>query len=399
MQSFPRELFHHFRDMHYVVLAVASPEHHVLLEAESNRELWQLIGGQIRSGDGIEDTIDRLITERTGLEIEQVTPLALTINRYTSGPMRVEHSGIAFLVSCQGQVTPRTGRRLQFTATPTRNLAYRTDEDVMAKAFQTLRTLEIPPPFEEIEEGRRQTKKTMSPLRLLAKSVDSVIARPIGYLGSSRILRQKVIDLVGDSDTVLDTACGDDALVLKLAGKAELCVANDISWSVMSKLRNNAKAPNIIFTNGNLLAPRFRSQFDVVICKNVLHHMRTREELVDATEQLGALGRRLLLIDIEHPKRSLRRAKWWNAYYRQLHGDHGEYFLTRHDFESLVFVSYPGAIVSFDYVKTIKGIYMFAAVDFPDSRRTTDSSVKPYTKRLRGVTPDPSILPASLDQN
>ena len=189
-----------------------------------------------------------------------------------------------------------------------------------------LKSKVVEPPIEEIDSYTHLG---------VAKYVHNILVKPISYLGSSRILQNMILDKVSSGkahETILDVACGDDEVVISLANLARLVVANDISRQTMLSLIKKSKSENIIFTNQNLLELNFKSKFDVVICKNVMHHMRNAVEIEVMLNVLKKLGKRIIIMDVENPKLHLL-SKLWNNYYIRFLDDQGGSFISFDQFK------------------------------------------------------------------
>jgi ubiquinone/menaquinone biosynthesis C-methylase UbiE len=80
----------------------------------------------------------------------------------------------------------------------------------------------------------------------------------------------------------------------------KLIVANDISWSQIQLLNNNAI--NILSTNHNASQLPFKDKvFDVAICKNTLHHMPHRVQLLSMLYSMKRIAKKIILVEIENP--------------------------------------------------------------------------------------------------
>jgi ADP-ribose pyrophosphatase YjhB (NUDIX family) len=352
-QRLEPELFQHELDLQYVVLAIANPALNVLLTSYRRERVWALVGGMIRRGERIEDTLTRLVETETRLKVDEVEPLAMVTNLFESKHRTAKHRGIAFLVRTRGVPEARPHRRLQYVSQPPQHMMFATNRDVLKLAFERLGHLSERPPLDEVDVSRGHQ---------LQARLHGLLVKPFGA-SSSRRLRARVHAYADGSQTILDAACGDDPLVLELAQKARLVVANDVSWEALTQLRARVATGNVIFSNHNALQLPYRTPFDLVICKNVMHHMHDRDELFGLARSLAQVGRRILLVDVENPLRGPRSARLWHAYYVHWLGDRGGYFLTLDQFQAFVRAAFPGGKVSFDRVSTGKGNYLFACVE------------------------------------
>jgi SAM-dependent methyltransferase len=357
-QRLEPELFQHELDLQYVLLAIANPALNILLTSYRRDRLWSLVGGQIRKGERIEDTLTRYVDTETRLKIDEVEPLAMVTNLFESRHRVARHQGVAFLVRTRGIPQQREHRRLQFVSRPPHHMMYASNLDVLKLAFARLSQLTERPPLDEVDVSRDHQ---------LQSRLHGVFVKRLGA-SSSRLLRQRVIEYAGGAETILDVACGDDHLILELARSARLAVANDVSWEALAQLRSRVESTNVIFSNHNALQLPFKKRFDLVICKNVLHHMHDRDELFGLARSLAGVARKALIVDIENPLTSGRSARLWHQYYVRWLGDRGGFFLTAGQFEAFIRAAFPQSGIRFDQVRTSKGNYLFALVELPTRR-------------------------------
>jgi len=355
----PRLFQFYRRGEHFVVIAICNEFNEILIVNEtletqqSDLATWQLVGGFVQKDETIEDVCDRFISEKTGLQIDEVEPIAVVKNEFHCQNRTISHHGLAFLIYTRGIPRfPENCRGIFATECPDQ-LAY-ANKEIILLALKKARAKKAFTPYDEVEISNRRA------IRLFIHK--NVINKPFDYL-SSRLLKQRIRDYCGKAETILDVACGNDTLILELAQTAKLCMANDISWSVLRQLRKVTKAKNVIFCNHNAIDLPFARKFDVVICKNVLHHMHNLTEVVALTSNLQRVGKKIIIVDVENPNKSSLQARLWHEYYVRFLGDRGHYFMSRHEFEKAVSHIYRGSKIAFDLVTTVKGSYMFAVIE------------------------------------
>lgn len=175
---------------------------------------------------------------------------------------------------------------------------------------------------------------------------------------SSKILQEELIKLIKyNPKRILDVSCGDDDFIVKICDKynSNICIANDLSIKLSSIIKD--KKTKVQYTNFNILYFPFKDKFDLVVCKNTLHHI-PKQFQVDLIKYLLRISRQLLIVDIEDPRDSLLRAKLWNLYYRLFLGDKGEFFLNNYSFKKLLISS--GISFNVGEILTLKGKYLYA---------------------------------------
>jgi ubiquinone/menaquinone biosynthesis C-methylase UbiE len=50
--------------------------------------------------------------------------------------------------------------------------------------------------------------------------------------------------------------------------------------------------------------PFRKNVFDVAICKNTLHHMVSRQQLLEAVEKIKHIAKKIILVEIEKPEQT-----------------------------------------------------------------------------------------------
>ncbi len=179
------------------------------------------------------------------------------------------------------------------------------------------------------------------------------------FVKSSINLKNKIKALIfGAPKKILDVACGDDDLILEVCLKfnTEMCIANDLSPKLTSLMTTDDT--NVTYTNFNILSKPFKENFDLVLCKNTLHHIpkKYHQELI---RYLLKISNQLIVVDIENPQKSNLRALLWNYYYRIFLGDQGNDFLSFEEFTLLLKSQQHSFIVG--KINTIKGNYMYGS--------------------------------------
>lgn len=349
---------------------------------------WKLPGGPILDSkhEFVEEAVHRIVRQETSLEIDELEPLAVLNNLFRWNAHEIPHHGIAFMGRARGKIKMRpdalvmlggTGLEkyqdplardehkieAQFTSEIPEKMAF-SNREIVEMAQMHLESVylskPVEPPHEEIDASRKVSIRCLRTLHRL------IVSRFL-YLLASKPVRRRVVNYVGQPSSVLDASAGDDVMLCQIAKdfSPELCVANDISWLEMEPARKQARKRNlhIIFTNHNIANLPFKLKFDVAICKNTLHHSRTGNEAISFLRSIEKVAHRAIIVDIEDPQRRLH-AKLFNRYYTLFHGDRGHYFYSQDQFNKLIKLAYPRAILAFDKVDTIKGRYMFAVIDF-----------------------------------
>jgi ubiquinone/menaquinone biosynthesis C-methylase UbiE/ADP-ribose pyrophosphatase YjhB (NUDIX family) len=390
----PAFFAHATRSVNFVLVALFNREKKFLIVYSStilsaNKPVgWRLLGGPIYDDrESIEESVNRIVRKETGLEVAELQPVAALENRFHCSGTTIIHRGLAFLVKPIGDFVS-LDTRYNSDNSPDDDLKYLSNllvarrhkfvseaevEDEMAflnkqallTAINVLKHKFFEAPMGEVEAAKRNPA---------TKAFHRLVFKPITRK-SSRTLRNGIISHVPEVKSILDVSAGDDELILDLASKyaPQVCVANDISWRQMTEIRAKAKAKglSILFTNHNLTDLPFDYVFDVVLFKNTLHHLHNKEELRAILRTLKRLSRRLLIVDIENPKKGTWSARLLNQYYERFYGDadeHEHHFFTMDKFKTLIGFAFDDVNesekqIQFHSIETFKGKYMIAVID------------------------------------
>jgi len=363
----PQFFLHSTRSVKFVVIALYNAKKE-FFAIYSPHELkpglpvgWRFLGGPIliHKKELIEEAVNRIVRLETGVDVAELEPIASLKQIYHWGDNAIEHIGLAFMARAvrEPKLSNLSQRQYKFHLNPPDKMAF-LNRKIFIIAQERLSQKYFEPPLEEVNPTRGD--RLFYPLHRF-------IVKPLLYLFVSRPLKRKIRSFIGDAKTVLDVSAGDDKLIIEIAVKndVQLCVANDISWRRMASLREKARRRHIgmIFTNHNMAELPFKKKFDVVICKNSLHHARTKEELLSVLRGVLQQGKRIIIIDVEDPRRE-RLAKIFHWYYVHLRGDQGHHFLNYDQFKKLFSLIKPkGSCCRIEKIKSIKGTYLLAVIE------------------------------------
>lgn len=192
--------------------------------------------------------------------------------------------------------------------------------------------------------------------------------KPVYYLMSNLIIKNLILKFadslfLNDGSLVCDVACGYDNLAIEIAQKYKsVAILNDMISKPIIKIANERVYEKTLFTNTDSLSLNLGIKADLLICKNVLHHYKTIEEIEIMFDRMSTLSNVLVIVDPEDPKRTLL-GRFWNFYYRQFLFDQGERFISFLSFSDLILKHFSGDKIIIKKVRTIKGPFMVAFVD------------------------------------
>ncbi len=120
------------------------------------------------------------------------------------------------------------------------------------------------------------------------------------WINKNKMIKKRILEQCSESKNIIDVSCGDDNLIHILAQDGEKKIIwNDISWSQINTVESQN---NILFTNHSALDMPFTSGvFDIAICKNTLHHMENREQLLLLLKNLKRIAKKVIIVEIENP--------------------------------------------------------------------------------------------------
>ncbi len=185
-------------------------------------------------------------------------------------------------------------------------------------------------------------------------------------------VKQNIINIIGNSNSCLDVACGNDKGIFQILKNVPLVVANDISIDQISYMESEynkshkhlPKAHTILFTNHDCLDLPFRNNaFDIALCRNLLHHITSADDLKALLDNLERVAKRVLIVEIHDPSKENLWSKIRHLYYMKFLRDEGKHFYDKVDFEKVLLSRFHPNKVKFSYFPTIRGEYMFAEVD------------------------------------
>ncbi len=90
--------------------------------------------------------------------------------------------------------------------------------------------------------------------------------------------------------------------------------------------------------------------------------MKNAEEIELLFSILKNLGNRIIIVDIENPRKTFL-ARIWNNYYVKILHDHGGFFMNFNQFNDIIQLFYREADITCSTIRTVKGRYMLAIID------------------------------------
>jgi 2-polyprenyl-3-methyl-5-hydroxy-6-metoxy-1,4-benzoquinol methylase len=309
----------------------------------------------------LEQTANEMVARYTGGYISDLRPVCKMVNRFGSPDEFRSQNGIVFMALVDGILPEKVDSyEISFGNIAPETMIFQ-NREALTLAMKMRNTLNFFPDPEEIEHAPNGFRSRIHKLAV----------KPLVKRHSSSRIRKAIFTKIGTVNSVIDVSCGDDETIFSIseALDPDLVVANDINWSAMKATMAKARDKNyhILFTNHHVCEMPFKQRFDIALCKNTLHHIPNANELVKALGAMKMLAKRLIIVDIEDPRRS-KAGRLFNRYYENFLGDGADdhNFLTKKKFRNLISRAYPEAEVGFEDIRTIKGRYMLADVKFAD---------------------------------
>ncbi|WBW98094.1 methyltransferase domain-containing protein [Oceanirhabdus sp. W0125-5] len=313
------------------------------------------------------------------VHLKTVNPISIVKMNYTHKEKTVTHDGIVFICSASNLSEFRIdnsdcrGMFIPLNEVDYSKLTKSFNRDVINYSIEYIMSLER---FSQNGHKEINIQKKYHKRYVIHEKIFKRIITLIGYLYkynssiTKKAYKQKILDKIPkDTQYLLDIAVGDDKFSFDYCSKAEFVILNDVSWESTTSLRKHKKLPkNILFTNEDIINANFKSQsFDIVICKNCIHHFSSINELEILFKKIVAWSRgRIIISEVLHP---FEVKGFWpkikDFYYRNYLRDVGDNLLTKKTFNSLIeryFIN-DRFIVNIEYHLTVMGINCLVTID------------------------------------
>jgi len=204
-------LFRLYDRRHYfVVIVIYNLKGQCLLIRDFNKNIgWELPGGFIQDEEVIEDSVNRVVLSETGLEVDELCPIAIVENIFKHKNKKISHFGLSFMALSRGKVKNFPSNiQSSFSKNIANKIAFQ-NEKIVKIARDKLTSKKRQPPFSEIDNIKRND---FSFVHMLHESILKKIGR-----SSSIKIRDKIFQLVNNHPkTILDVSCGDNSLINEL---------------------------------------------------------------------------------------------------------------------------------------------------------------------------------------
>lgn len=172
-------------------------------------------------------------------------------------------------------------------------------------------------------------------------------------------------DIIPSKNSIIDISCGDSTDIFQIAQKKLFTeiVGNDICINYL-----NIDDSKIIFTNDNAVFNNIKeNSYDVVICKNTLHHMNDIISIKNLLNNMKTIAKTVIIIEIFDPKKDKLLPKLLNKYlYTKFLKDVGKCYLDKEQFNSTINNCFKGYNIKYNEFQNILGTYMIAKIECED---------------------------------
>lgn len=352
------EFFKLCEEKHYfVIVPIYNLKNEILLIRDFNKAIdWELPGGYVNDGESIEEAVNRITQSETGLDIDELSPVAIIKNIFRCSDKKIIHSGIAFMALSRGSIkTYSRNFQTHFANGTPKKIAYQ-NKKIFSIIQKRLNNTVHQPPFGEIDSVKN--KNFFLPYLFHKYAIKHIVNF------SSRKIKKAIFDslIEGRPKSILDASCGESSIINELYEKykPDICIGNDISWKAITLIKN--KNSSIFFTNHNILNLPYKIKFDLVIFKNTLHHIDKGYQK-EVLGNLKKIAKQLIVVDVDNPQHTTFRAKLWNNYYIYLLGDQGDDFLNFNEFRKILdSEKFFDCRIKTGLINTIKGNYFYASI-------------------------------------
>lgn len=388
------DLFAYCQQRNHFINIIAYQSRKIFLARSMGAMLgWALPGSSILSNKDelLQDAVYRIISrDIPNIEIGEPTPIAYLEKTYKCNNETVTHHGISFMARVR---SPRLEKIEHDEYIKGRFIAVDNIREIKrmnsfdAELFNLAKSHICALKHEDIETIESEILSSDS-ISAAARYLHDNVVGPFGREFSSKKIKKEILKYIKETDYFLDVACGDDDFIWQAAGKAKFCAANDIQWKLITTLISKQKnhANKVVFVNHDACALPFKKRFDLVLCKNMLHHMATRDQLVSLLTSLRQVAKRILIVDPEDPTSS-QLGRMWHHYYVKFLKDRGERLFNQELLEKTIREFYTDASnINVQKLHTIKGYFIFASIEFiEDSARDLSLSSEENDTALRVI--------------
>ncbi len=379
------EAFDYCRQREFFVIVAPYNKYHEILAERTFAEdkiKWSLIGGSVKrtSSETFLEAANRMAQHSLpSIVISDIEPFAFLENTFDFEGQTCVHQGIAFTGRVRADkpeelltVGDRTRGHFVPISLPPDEIAISHNKKIFIEAQKHISKKTLgEAPFHEREISINE--KYQHRYAFHDRFVKPLFSFASKFFGEYSIDDYKQLEhsILSDGMTssLIDVACGENELCEQLArtSQFDLVVGNDISFSqveLLSKKSNGKQVPEgLVYTNHDATDLPFEDdQFDVSICKNVLHHMPDQDAVQRLIAETVRVAKKALIVEVMNPEFEGRWGRLRHNYYVHFLHDAFVHFLSKSEFEALI-EPYT-CQYRFD-CHTFRGVYFMAVLSSP----------------------------------
>lgn len=175
--------------------------------------------------------------------------------------------------------------------------------------------------------------------------------------------KELLLSMIPEKKSIIDVSCGNNNDIFEIASKKnyDVIVGNDICLNYLGGRENK----DIIYTNDDAVSNQVKENaYDVVYCKNTLHHMNDISGIKNILAHLNKISNdEILIIEICNPKESGGLPRFLNKWlYVKFLKDVGDCFLNESQFRNLIKNQFSNHEIEYSTFTNILGKYMIAKI-------------------------------------
>lgn len=333
----------------------------------------RLFGGSLLAKDSFIDAANKIMSKEYNAiySLDEFYPLAYVENIFTykrdktSMPLTCRHEGMVYVARMtRSSSTPDTHgvydanryAPLDFTNPSDTHIFNLVSEYLDKYQFTEENLMEIKLSREIGVDRRSEHKKEL--IKKIQKLQNEKIDTQVQ---PQEKLNKTIVDLIKTlkPSKIIDIACGDNKLIHNIDTESVEVWANDIACSYIDTICDGK--PDITFTNFDATKTNFKDKyFNVVLAKNLLHHLRSLHRARAFIAESLRIGEYLLLVEILHYSEQTRSGQTaYNEYYSKHEGAK-----KCHYYKNEVLLSLVGShvIIRDEFFCTINGKYKILLV-------------------------------------
>lgn len=347
----------------FVLLAIFDVTGRILLKRTVDPMGWELLGGSILRNETTYEAAVRIIhKEISSLPLGEIEPIAQVRNTFRHDGEVHTHDGVALLVRKRGNsdIDPESEMRfVDCTQSEIDTINRLANKRVVEIAKKRILDFDLERQDNEIEENKAAKRRYILHNRLIKRTL----------LTSARRRTHKRDEIFFQQaqgcERILDVSAGDNSLAKRLIDQESgvtAFFANDLSWSQLQLAQSDH--PGIFYTNHDAVYLPFKEKsFDLGLCANTLHHLRSREHILRLLKSMDRVCKSMFFWEIDDPKKDSVLPRFLNKYYYEgFLRDQGVAYYDKDQFTELMSGVFRDRQLKFGHFTNIQGTYNYVRI-------------------------------------